>query len=98
MRLKDRRMLHQYMDYRRMKIRDLALASHALRARGAAQTRAGAVMGILEVRWLAASGLLIGAGLALMWAGGKLDPTIGRVLDALEDAMCWEEGEALSLA
>lgn len=32
MRLKDRRMLHQYMDYKRMKIRDLATAAHVSRA------------------------------------------------------------------
>lgn len=48
-----------------------------------------------EVRWLAASAALLGAGLALMWAGGKLDPAIGRVLDALDDAMAWEDDEAL---
>lgn len=32
MRLKDRRMLHQYMDYKRMKIRDLATAAGVSRA------------------------------------------------------------------
>lgn len=32
MRLKDRRMLHQYMEYRRVKIRDLAHAAQVSRA------------------------------------------------------------------
>ena len=53
-------------------------------------------MSRLEVRWLAASGLLLGAGLGLMWAGEKI--SVDRLLDALDDALTWEEDEALSLA
>lgn len=48
-----------------------------------------------EIRWLAASGILLGAGLSLMWAGGKI--SVDRLLDALDDAMAWED-EALNLA
>ena len=53
-------------------------------------------MSRLEVRWLAASGLLLGAGLGLMWAGGKI--SVDRLLDALDDAMTWEDDEVLGLA
>ena len=48
------------------------------------------------VRWLAASGLLLGVGLGLMWAGDKI--SVDRLLDALDDAMAWEDDEVLSLA
>lgn len=48
-----------------------------------------------EIRWLAGCGLLLGAGLSLMWAGGKI--SVDRLLDALDDAMAWED-EALNLA
>ena len=53
-------------------------------------------MSRIEVRWLAACGLLLGAGLGLMWAGGKI--SVDRLLDALDDAMTWEDDEVLGLA
>lgn len=49
----------------------------------------------VEVRWLAGCGLLLGLGLGLMWAGDKI--SVDRLLDALDDAMAWED-EALNLA
>ena len=47
-----------------------------------------------EMRWLAACGLLLGLGAGLMWAGDKI--SVDRLLDALDDAMTWEDDENLA--
>ena len=44
----------------------------------------------VEVRWLAACGLLLGLGAGMLWAAGWLDPDgarLGRIADAIEDAL-----------
>ena len=44
----------------------------------------------VEVRWLAACGLLLGLGAGMLWAAGWLDPggaRLGRIADAIEDAL-----------
>jgi len=49
-----------------------------------------------EMRWLAGCGMLLGLGAGLLWAGDKI--SVGRLFDALDDAMTWENDEVLSLA
>ena len=44
----------------------------------------------VEVRWLAACGLLLGVGAALLWAAGVIDPDgsrVARLIDRIEDAL-----------
>ena len=48
-----------------------------------------------DLRFLAACAGLLGLGAGLLWAGGKI--SVDRLLDALDDAMAWED-EALNLA
>ena len=43
-----------------------------------------------EVKWLAGCGLLLGAGSALLWAAGVIDPDgsrVARLIDRIEDAL-----------
>ena len=44
----------------------------------------------VEVRWLAACGLLLGVGAGLLWAAGVIDPDgsrVARLIDRIEDAL-----------